>query len=325
MATKEIWFQQSGLKGADTASKWSGRREFGTTASKPSPPRASRAMKNITSELRGGQHGIHACLPRTSCPLGDNAAKLKACCQSCNPNPVPWLLPGNPAAQRRGLPLWQFGYPLMDSCTTLDLGPAHACGQRDRGLMARDEDAERAWAVILAGAADASPALCMKSPCSQGTRMRNWSDCGNGAGRASQTMSVRPRSTRWATCHFSASLHPAAWFTNTMGLLTGIYLNMSRVHALNDNHFIFACILLFTKEKNPNKIIHEVPKFRFIRQKTDEAAVKLRLNWEFGKVCWGGRELMKHRGRITIIKRPKMTETRAKEKAVEDRWEIRHQ
>lgn len=51
-------------------------------------------MKNIACEPRGVQRGIRAFLPRTNCPFGDNAAKLKACCglPVLQPEPLPFAM-----------------------------------------------------------------------------------------------------------------------------------------------------------------------------------------------------------------------------------------
>lgn len=171
MATKEIWFQHSGIKRSRRCKQMEWEKRIRTTAFIPSPPLSPGATKNIARELRGAQCVIRACLPGTHRPLGDKAAKFKACCRLpvLQPEPLPIGIAGKQSrcseerAHACATGQRHFGYRPADSRTTLHPGSAQSRRQKEREFVAWEKDAERAWAAVLAGAADISPALCMKS------------------------------------------------------------------------------------------------------------------------------------------------------------------
>lgn len=157
-------------KWTDAASKWSRKREFGT-AFILSPPLVPRAMQNlwaIACELCGVQHGMRACFPRTNCPLGGNAAKLKVLSRLPVLQPEPLAIAAarrqSCCSERARAALWGSGTSDIRcwSCTALDPGTARSCGQQ-AGLGAWHKDAEHAWALTPTGVSDTRPAVYMKS------------------------------------------------------------------------------------------------------------------------------------------------------------------
>lgn len=171
MVTKEIWFQQSAIKRSRHSKKMEWEKIIWHHSFYPQPTSGPQSYEeHCLWTLRSA--AWHSCLPpqdqlslwwqrcqvKSVLRVASPATRTSSLCYGQEANP---LLRGE--GSRRATGQWHFGYPLQDSCTTLD--PASSCtrGQQRRGLVAWDKDAERAWAVIPAGISGSSPALCMKS------------------------------------------------------------------------------------------------------------------------------------------------------------------
>lgn len=266
----------------NAASKWSRKREFGT-AFILSPPLVPRAMQNlwaIACEPCGAQHGVRACFPRTNCPLGGNAAKLKVLSRLPVLQPEPLAIAAarrqSCCSERARAALWGSGSSDIRCWTAVQHSilalPAPVASRRARGL------AQRCWACL---GTDPHRSLRHQPSCLHEViliaREHGWEadlTLEMGYTRVVHRVSVGPMSTRVSRqCQAAASSGGPNWY-QAYHLEWMLYISL---HFKTFN-------LIFLKQNNKN-IQHEISKSTGRRQGIEEEEVELRLCWEFGRRC----------------------------------------
>lgn len=152
MATKETRFQWHGIKHSKLSKETEYEKSIWHHGFYPKPTSGPQSYEeHCLWTLKSSAQ--HLCLPpHDHLSIWQQHHPAKSMLQVASP--ATWTL-SHCYCQDEGsccaVGQWHFGYPLRDSCTTLDPASARSHCQNKWELLPWDKDAERAWAVILAG------------------------------------------------------------------------------------------------------------------------------------------------------------------------------